>query len=202
MIVSNVQHGSKSEQLGVKKGDEIVIVNNFIVQDLDLDTLDRYFNETPIILTLRSSRSTESCRDSNQSFDLSHAIIQNLICPPPPRRIERLSRQELRELVVPKPDAVCSTESMPSVSKDSNENDPSTSALERLLKNVEELSRYCRPTTTFFNPNTEQINVVQQPARVKVLSNAQRIRKVIFELIETERSYVQVSRRANASYYV
>ncbi|CAF1653465.1 unnamed protein product, partial [Adineta ricciae] len=46
VIVCNVQHGSKSEQLGVKKGDEIVIVNNFIVQDLDLDTLDRYLNET------------------------------------------------------------------------------------------------------------------------------------------------------------
>ncbi|CAF1552736.1 unnamed protein product, partial [Rotaria sordida] len=29
------------------------------------------------------------------------------------------------------------------------------------------------------------------PPRIKVLSNAQRLRKVIFELVETERSYVQ-----------
>jgi hypothetical protein len=42
--------------LGVRKDDEIVIVNNSIVQELDLDTLDRYFNQIPIILTLRSSR--------------------------------------------------------------------------------------------------------------------------------------------------
>ncbi|UJR25261.1 hypothetical protein I4U23_006613 [Adineta vaga] len=197
VIVSNVIHGSESEQLGVKKGDEIVIVNNFIVQDLDLDTLDHYFNEIPIILTLRSSRSTELMKDSNQAFDFSHAIIQNLICPPPPsRRIERLSRQVLRELVVPKPDATYSIEPISLISKDTNETDPSTSALERLLKNVEELSRYCRPTTTLLNTNIEQINVNNQPPpRVKVLSNAQRIRKVIFELIETERTYVQDMQR-------
>ena len=42
--------------LGVRKDDEIVIVNSFIVQELDLDTLDRYFNQIPIVLTLRSSR--------------------------------------------------------------------------------------------------------------------------------------------------
>jgi hypothetical protein len=44
----------------VKKGDEIVIVNNLIVQDLDLDTIDRFFNQTPIMLTLRSSRFVEN----------------------------------------------------------------------------------------------------------------------------------------------
>jgi len=132
-------------------------------------------------------------KDCNRTLDFSHAIIQNLICPPPPRRIERLSRQELRELIVPKPDVVCSNEVIPSINKDTKENDQSTSALERLLKNVDELSRYCRPTTTILNTDIEQINIINQPPRIKALSNAQRIRKVIFELIETERSYVQVS---------
>jgi hypothetical protein len=80
------------------------------------------------------------------------------------------------------------------MNKDTKENDQSSSALERLLKNVDELSRYCRPTTTVLNTNTEQINTTTiPPPRIKALSNAQRIRKVIFELIETERSYVQVS---------
>ena len=41
-----------------------------------------------------------------------------------------------------------------------------------------------------------QTNIEQPPpppsSRIKTLSNAQRLRKVIFELIETERSYVQV----------
>jgi hypothetical protein len=131
-------------------------------------------------------------KDCNRTLDFSHAIIQNLICPPPPRRVERLSRHELRELIVPKPDVVCSNEVIPSINKDTKENDQSTSALERLLKNVDELSRYCRPTTTILNTNIEQINIINQPPRIKALSNAQRIRKVIFELIETERSYVQV----------
>jgi hypothetical protein len=131
--------------------------------------------------------------DRNRTFDFSHAIIQNLICPPPPRRIERLSRQELRELIVPKPDSICVNDLPPSLNKETKENDQSSSALERLLKNVDELSRYCRPITTVLNTNIEEINTINHLPRIKALSNAQRIRKVIFELIETERSYVQVN---------
>lgn len=133
---------------------------------------------------------SEENHDPNRTLDFSHSIIQNLICPPPPpRRIERLSRQELRELIVPKPDSTPSIELPSLTNKDSKENDPSSSALERLFKNVDELSRYCRPMTTISHTNIEQIH---EPPRIKVLSNAQRLRKVIFELIETERSYVQV----------
>ena len=146
----------------------------------------------------------ESIDNRNRSFDFSHAIIQNLICPPPPRRIERLSRQELRELIVPKPDSTCPNEQFPSINKETKENDQtSSSALERLLKNVDELSRYCRPITTILNTNTEQINTINQPPppRIKALSNAQRIRKVIFELIETEKSYVQVSINQRKIFY-
>lgn len=140
----------------------------------------------------------ELVNSSNTKFNISHAIIQNLICPPPPQRIERLSRQELRELIVPKPDSAGSNEVLPSVSNDTKENEQSSSAVERLLKNVDELSRYCRPTTTILHTNTEQVNVTYSAPRIKALSNAQRIRKVIFELIETERSYVQVSAQIKA----
>ncbi|CAF0731164.1 unnamed protein product [Rotaria sp. Silwood1] len=199
VIVSNVKKGSESERLGVEEGDEIVIVNNSIVQDLSLDTLDHYFNQIPIMLTLRSSRLIESINDPSRKFDLSHTIIQNLICPPPPPRIERLSRQELRELIVPKPDSSYPNELIPSVNNDTKENEQlsssSATALERLLKNVDEISRYCRPTTTILNTSTEQINIAHPTPRVKALSNAQRLRKVIFELVETERSYVQDMQR-------
>ena len=131
----------------------------------------------------------------HRSLDLSHTIIQHLICPPPPRRIERLSRQEIRELVVPKPELTCPNEKITSINpKESKENDPSTSALERLFKNVDELSRYCRPITTLSGTGTEEVTPIIHPTpRIKSLSNAQRIRKVIFELLDTERSYVQVS---------
>ena len=54
--------------LGVRKGDEIVIVNNCIVQDLDLDTLDRYLNESPMTLTLRSSRLVDIERRSEKTI--------------------------------------------------------------------------------------------------------------------------------------
>ena len=56
VTVNDVKAGSDGERLGVRKDDEIVIVNNCIVQDLDLDTLDRYFSQKEIVLTLRSSR--------------------------------------------------------------------------------------------------------------------------------------------------
>mgnify|MGYP006897063281 CR=1 FL=1 len=44
------------------EGDEIVIVNNSVVQDLNLDVLDHYFKQTPIMLTLRSCRLVEKTR--------------------------------------------------------------------------------------------------------------------------------------------
>jgi hypothetical protein len=48
--------------------------------------------------------------------------------------------------------------------------------------------------TTILNTTIEQIDTIgEPPPRIKALSNAQRIRKVIFELVETEKSYVQVS---------
>jgi hypothetical protein len=47
--------------------------------------------------------------------------------------------------------------------------------------------------TTILNTTIEQIDTISEPPRIKALSNAQRIRKVIFELVETEKSYVQVS---------
>ena len=127
-------------------------------------------------------------------MDLSHAIIQNLICPPPPKRIERISRQELRELVVPKPDIVLENNRINNQSNDVKSCDPSTSALERLFRNVDELSRYCRPTSIVSGDEPEFMMKITQTPRVKPLSDTQRIRKVIFELIETERSYVQVSK--------
>lgn len=139
----------------------------------------------------------ESSHDRNRPMDFAHAIIQNMICPPPPRRIERLSRQELRELIVPKPDSLAPNDLPPSLDKETKENEQSSSALERLLKNVDEISRYCRPITVVSNNNTEEINAINHPPRIKALSNAQRIRKVIFELLETERSYVQVSLKMN-----
>lgn len=157
---------------------------------------------------LNIKRSVELMDDRNRTFEFSHAIIQNLICPPPPSRIERLSRQELRELIVPKPDSICPNDQLSSINKDTKENDQTTtttsssSALERLLKNVDELSRYCRPITTILNTTTEQINTINEPPRVKALSNAQRIRKVIFELVETERSYVQVKCLFNFHIYI
>ena len=40
-------------------------------------------------------------------------------------------------------------------------------------------------------PNAEDL--LAAAARVKPLTNAQKLRKVIFELIETERNYVKVS---------
>ena len=42
--------------LGMRKGDEIVMINSFIVQDLDLNTFDGCLEQIPIVVTLRSSR--------------------------------------------------------------------------------------------------------------------------------------------------
>ena len=40
----------------MRKGDEIVMINNAKVQDLNLQTFNDYLNQTPLVLVLRSAR--------------------------------------------------------------------------------------------------------------------------------------------------
>ena len=59
----------------------------------------------------------------------------------------------------------------------------------KLTKHIEEANQSRQPTAKIV-----ESSAVQQPTG-KAMSNAQRIDQVIFELIETERSYVKVSER-------
>jgi len=74
ILISYVNKGSEGERLGnrscffcsivcieflilgVRQDDEIVMINHCNLKDLDLTVINRYLNQTPIILTLRSSR--------------------------------------------------------------------------------------------------------------------------------------------------
>jgi hypothetical protein len=52
---------------------------------------------------------------------------------------------------------------------------------------VDELNQFSELTANMLNTNNEQ------PSSVECLSNTQQIQNVINELMETERSYIQVS---------
>ncbi|UJR23642.1 hypothetical protein I4U23_026627 [Adineta vaga] len=56
ITIKNVKKGSEGEQLGVIKDDEIIMINNLYVKHFDNVRLNRYLQQIPIQLTLRSSR--------------------------------------------------------------------------------------------------------------------------------------------------
>ncbi|CAF0886274.1 unnamed protein product, partial [Didymodactylos carnosus] len=64
----------------------------------------------------------------------------------------------------------------------------SSPPVDLLLKNVEEVSRFCRP---IYNEQLISEQTSTNEPRIKALSNVQRLRKVVFELLQTERNYVQ-----------
>ncbi|CAF1638865.1 unnamed protein product, partial [Didymodactylos carnosus] len=160
--------------------------------------IDEQFENGSTVLIIRSSRSSHPF--ANSAMILADSMIQTLICPPPPSIFnQRLSRQVLKQLTVPKPIDYLKSGSL--LDSDNDEYNKylenhnqfqhislSSPPVDLLLKNVEEVSGYCRPIYDEHSLNEQTI--LNEP-RIKALSNAQRLRKVIFELLQTERTYVQ-----------
>ena len=65
---------------------------------------------------------------------------------------------------------------------------PSDDTIKQLLQECERINLICRMETDFVEQPLEE----QASARVKPLTNSQKLRKVIFELVETEKNYVKV----------
>jgi hypothetical protein len=63
--------------LGVIKGDEIIKINNFTVKDLDSTKFNRYLNQIPIMLTLRSLRLDSTIKNPKETNGSSRSIVSN-----------------------------------------------------------------------------------------------------------------------------
>ncbi|XP_050393235.1 protein still life, isoform SIF type 1 isoform X3 [Patella vulgata] len=190
VYVCDVTKGSVADKHGLIVGDEILVINSKIVSELDMVYIETLLHESrTLFLTVRSFRTQPPTSD----FITQHAdaYISNMVCPPPPSQ-SRISEKIIGNLIVPAPvntetgeDTESSKHSSPSKSsQDKSSQEISSDQIDALLKGAEQVTAICR------DPNSKA-EVIERPVTPRPLSDAQRMRKVIMELIETERAYVK-----------
>ncbi|ESO93240.1 hypothetical protein LOTGIDRAFT_232689 [Lottia gigantea] len=190
VYVCDVTKGSVADEQGLIVGDELLVINGKIVSELDMVYIETLLHESrTLFLTVRSFRT----QPPNTDFITQHAdaYISNMVCPPPPSQ-SRISDKIIGNLIVPAPvntetgeDTESSKHSSPSKSsQDKSSQDISSDQIDALLKGAEQVTAICR------NPPTKQ-DLAERPVSPRPLTDAQRMRKVIMELIETERAYVK-----------
>ncbi|XP_045764767.1 protein still life, isoform SIF type 1 isoform X17 [Maniola jurtina] len=197
--VSRVEDKSVAMQNGIIKGDEIMVINGAIVSDLDMMYLESVLQEElSLVMMMRSSR-TEPPELTGVMRAATDDIIDSLVCPPPPSEPPVISDDMISGLIVPAPawskelyspetDAHgdASSTGPPKVSSRTN-----SFEIENLLKSAEQVTGWCRSPadTRRGSPTGSLTSAAVTPSRH--LSDADKLRKVLMELVDTERAYVK-----------
>ncbi|CAH0627123.1 unnamed protein product [Chrysodeixis includens] len=198
--VSRVEDKSVAMQNGIIKGDEIMVINGAIVSDLDMMYLESVLQEElSLVMMMRSSR-TEPPELTGVMRAATDDIIDSLVCPPPPSEPPVISDDMISGLIVPAPawskelyspdtdahggDAVSGP---PKVSSRTN-----SFEIENLLKSAEQVTGWCRsPAETRRGSPTGSVASAAAGTPSRHLSDADKLRKVLLELVDTERAYVK-----------
>ncbi|XP_029197221.2 protein still life, isoforms C/SIF type 2-like [Acropora millepora] len=188
IVVSAVEEGRLAHVQGVMVGDEIIAVNDIDVTEVEnaVEDLREALKDPSITLLLRS------CRDEPPvvSKVTSDAIISSLVLKPPPKISDNIAEQDISDLIVPPPQAYAEdTEDSCSVSPTSPHDEAYSSATNS-TQNVDELLQRAEQVTLFCRQQIEYSDE-EEPKQSIQLSQAQKLRKVIIELVDTERSYVK-----------
>ncbi|CAH0699960.1 unnamed protein product [Spodoptera exigua] len=199
--VSRVEDKSVAMQNGIIKGDEIMVINGAIVSDLDMMYLESVLQEElSLVMMMRSSR-TEPPELTGVMRAATDDIIDSLVCPPPPSEPPVISDDMISGLIVPAPawskelyspdtdahggDAV--NTGPPKVSSRTN-----SFEIENLLKSAEQVTGWCRsPAETRRGSPTGSVASAAAGTPSRHLSDADKLRKVLLELVDTERAYVK-----------
>ncbi|XP_025990148.1 protein still life, isoform SIF type 1 isoform X2 [Solenopsis invicta] len=195
--VSRVEDKSVAMQNGIIKGDEIMVINGAIVSDLDMMYLESVLQEeVGLCMMMRSSRTEPP--DLTGIMRVTDDIIESLVCPPPPTDPPVISEEMISGLIVPAP-GWSKENIMQECSAAGHMDNKQTSRtnsfeIENLLKTAEQVTGICRspgetrkssPTGSVVSSHSQALTPSRQ------LSDAEKLKKVILELIETERTYVK-----------
>ncbi|XP_025159733.1 protein still life, isoform SIF type 1 isoform X8 [Harpegnathos saltator] len=196
--VSRVEDKSVAMQNGIIKGDEIMVINGAIVSDLDMMYLESVLQEeVGLCMMMRSSRTEPP--DLTGIMRVTDDIIESLVCPPPPSDPPVISEEMISGLIVPAPGWSKENIMQECTSSGHMDNSKQTSRtnsfeIENLLKTAEQVTGICRspgetrkssPTGSVVSSHSQALTPSRQ------LSDAEKLKKVILELIETERTYVK-----------
>ncbi|XP_076646703.1 guanine nucleotide exchange factor still life isoform X2 [Halictus rubicundus] len=197
--VSRVEDKSVAMQNGIIKGDEIMVINGAIVSDLDMMYLESVLQEeVGLCMMMRSSRTEPP--DLTGIMRVTDDIIESLVCPPPPSDPPVISDEMISGLIVPAPGWSKESIAQECTSTLHADNGKQASSrtnsfeIENLLKTAEQVTGICRspgetrkssPTGSVVSSHSQAMTPSRQ------LSDAEKLKKVILELIETERTYVK-----------
>uniref|UniRef100_A0A1I8P3T1 Still life n=1 Tax=Stomoxys calcitrans TaxID=35570 RepID=A0A1I8P3T1_STOCA len=212
--VSRVEDKSVAMQNGIIKGDEIMVINGAIVSDLDMMYLESVLQEEQSLsMMMRSSRTEPP--DLGSIMRVTDDMIDSLVCPPPPTDPPVMSEEMITGLIVPAPgwngtgkdlySPEAESSPAPSFVEPSAGLVPgagtkptsrtSSFEIENLLKTAEQVTGFCRsPQETRKASPTGSVtssvsNAALTPSRQ--LTDAEKLRKVILELVDTEKTYVK-----------
>ncbi|XP_035428704.1 protein still life, isoforms C/SIF type 2 isoform X16 [Spodoptera frugiperda] len=199
--VSRVEDKSVAMQNGIIKGDEIMVINGAIVSDLDMMYLESVLQEElSLVMMMRSSR-TEPPELTGVMRAATDDIIDSLVCPPPPSEPPVISDDMISGLIVPAPawsKELYSPDTDAHGGDSVNTGPPKVSSrtnsfeIENLLKSAEQVTGWCRsPAETRRGSPTGSVASAAAGTPSRHLSDADKLRKVLLELVDTERAYVK-----------
>ncbi|XP_050692900.1 protein still life, isoform SIF type 1-like isoform X14 [Eriocheir sinensis] len=199
--ISRVEDRSTAMQNGIIKGDEIMVINGAIVSDLDMMYIESVLQEElALCLMMRSSRTEPP--DLASLMKTTDEIIESLVCPPPPSEMS-LNEEMISRMIVPAPSwnkslgpgkEPASPDGFPPPPSDTSErSNVSSLEIESYLKNSD-LSGYCRSPVERRGSPTGSVASTQSQSQLtpsRQLSDGERLKKVILELVDTEKTYVK-----------
>lgn len=174
-----------------------MVINGAIVSDLDMMYLESVLQEEQALCMMMRSSRTEP-PDLTGIMRVTDDIIESLVCPPPPSDPPVISEEMISGLIVPAPgwSKEILTETMSNnIMENGKASRTNSFEIENLLKTAEQVTGICRspgellkssPTGSLLSSNSQVLTPSRQ------LTDTEKLRKVILELIETERTYVNV----------
>ncbi|XP_055686202.1 protein still life, isoform SIF type 1-like isoform X4 [Lutzomyia longipalpis] len=184
--VSRVEEKSVAMQNGLIKGDEIMVINGAIVSDLDMMYLESVLQEEQALCMMMRSSRTEP-PDLAGIMRVTDDMIDSLVCPPPPSDPPIMSEEMISGLIVPAPGwkpEYATSSGMDSQAGGQKQGRNNSFEIENLLKTAEQETRKSSPTGSVSSS-------IAGLAPSRQLSDAEKLRKVILELVDTEKTYVK-----------
>ncbi|XP_035685679.1 protein still life, isoform SIF type 1-like [Branchiostoma floridae] len=197
VFVSAVERGGLAHQKDVLAGDEVLVINGRVVYDLDMIYIESLLQGPALTLTLRTNRPESQV--ASLHLRTTDMLIDQLICPPPPSQSE-YEDPTLDDLIIPAPTdfdfsprSDSPRSSVVSVTSPLQDQSPwqqsprrqSRQDVDSLLQRAEEVTDLCRSHHNSGNTSPRRFSVSKE------LSNCQKLRKVILELVTTEKTYVK-----------
>ncbi|XP_055686220.1 protein still life, isoforms C/SIF type 2-like isoform X19 [Lutzomyia longipalpis] len=193
--VSRVEEKSVAMQNGLIKGDEIMVINGAIVSDLDMMYLESVLQEEQALCMMMRSSRTEP-PDLAGIMRVTDDMIDSLVCPPPPSDPPIMSEEMISGLIVPAPGwkpEYATSSGMDSQAGGQKQGRNNSFEIENLLKTAEQITGFCRSPqeTRKSSPTGSVSSSIAGLAPSRQLSDAEKLRKVILELVDTEKTYVK-----------